>query len=232
MAVTATTIRNAWVKLIVALVFAVVLLFLLFQSWHFVHAAQNLLEKFKHYHSHVYEEPVAEDHPVETPYYGCSAIQVLDKQLWDGCQKGEDHVVVPDTPDMIFERCVSQMLVEVCPDSVAGNRDSVDLFTLYGVACHQAVRVGMRAVVFSQERILVVMFFMLEVVGYVAYLYFVLFSTYHDYMEKKERFIFSPTASVSTSLLTRDEKQAAREKKYGPHTTSDAPVDLKNSHRN
>jgi hypothetical protein len=165
--------RWAFIQFVSSLLLAAVLFSLFLSAWKFVQLGQELSEKFKRSHSHVYDDTA----PKEIPYYGCQCVETKGITICHGCVDGSFSHIVMDTPEITFQRCTKSMLLEVCPSY------ATDHTSLFAIICHRWVETGMRLVIYSQERILSASFIIISMLLYFVYLYFVVYRYFHHWID-------------------------------------------------
>lgn len=201
--------RWALIRFVFSLCLAVILLYTWYQTWNFVQIGQELSEKFKRSHSHIYEEEdPSQQSPKETPYYGCDCVMLNQRLICENCVVGNQSHILMDTPEVTFQRCYNQMLVEVCPTY------AVDNSTLLAILCHRSVETGMRAVIYSQERILSASFFIIASLLYFGYLYFIVYQAFHRFLEESSSCAFRIKQTDSRPKLSLNNGKEHAKSKY------------------
>lgn len=161
--------RLLFIKLILSLFLAACLVYTLYQFVLFVDVTKQISAKFHVTPSYEYE------YGQETAYYGCVCADIHDTVICTKCVPGSKSHVIPDTPEQIFERSLSHLLVYTCPGSAVAQKTSI---------CYQVLHAVLQAVLYSQEEMLSCFVKSAAFNIYVVYLYYIPYRYWHKLLER------------------------------------------------
>jgi hypothetical protein len=136
--------RFILIKLLLSLFVAGVLGYTLYQFVQFVDVIKQISAKFHETPSYEYDYGSAEG----TAYYGCVCADLPDDTVvCTKCIPARKSHVTPDTPEQIFQRSLSHLLVYTCPQSAVVVKKESSY-------CYQILHTVLQAVLYSQEEML------------------------------------------------------------------------------
>jgi hypothetical protein len=160
--------RSVFIKVVISLIFTILFAFFCYKLYDFVNLTQSVVERFKRTHSHVWE--VEENK--EIPYYGCKCSDIKDTFVCLECTLGDQHQIIPDTPEQTFQRCFNEMVIRVCP-----------LLILNRNTCSALLEPMLRMVIFSMERVLSVLVGIISSLIFLLYMYCFPYAYIHQLMD-------------------------------------------------
>jgi hypothetical protein len=163
--------RLLFIKLVLSLFLAAVLAYALYQFVQFVDVTKQISAKFHTTPSYEYE------YGQETAYYGCICADLPeDTVVCTKCVPGQKSHVIPDTPEQIFERSLSHLLVYTCPEAAVLQKQQS--------YCYQILHTVLQAVLYSQEEMLSCFVKSAVFNIYVVYLYYIPYRYWHKLLER------------------------------------------------
>lgn len=113
-------------------------------------------------------------HTIEEAYFHCQETSALGQKAWVGCEPGAKSHLLPDSPEQIYAKCLTEMLLNVCPASAVQKETTL---------CHRLVDPLLRFVLLSQEELLTVLVALCGSFSYLVYLYMFVYKSWHNFCD-------------------------------------------------